>query len=392
MDKIRLGVIGTGSVVREIYQYLYFNSEYRHLLSIEAAADPYEKGLHEFCDKYNIPRDRRFTSYEEMIAKVKLDAVQVNTPDSLHEKPTVFALGQGLDVMVPKPLADTIAGSHHMIEAAKKSGRLIGVDFHKRDDPRIKEAQARYRSGAYGQFQLAVWYMVDRLMVADPNHTPRFFASPDFAEKNSPISFLTVHMADAFIRVVSLKPVKIRATGWSQKLPSLKPIAVKGYDLCDTEVTFENGGVAHIITGWHLPNPAHALTVQSSRMICTEGYVDLTLDQPGYREVIADGIVERNPLFRNFESDGLVTGYGMSRPGRLYQKFLSERNGKLDAKERAAMMDPFELGFWTSVVLEAAEQSLKRGAASAAGVTRGVEVDVPTLLNETLGSAAKTYL
>src|SRR3972149_4566081 len=107
MDKIRLGVIGTGSVVREIYQYLYFSSEYRHLLSIEAAADPYEKGLHDSCDKHNIPRDRRFTNYEEMIAKVKLDAVQVNTPDSLHEKPTVFALGQGLEVMVPKPLAGT---------------------------------------------------------------------------------------------------------------------------------------------------------------------------------------------------------------------------------------------------------------------------------------------
>ena len=40
MNKLRLGVIGTGSVVREIYQYLYFSSEYSHLLSIEAAADP----------------------------------------------------------------------------------------------------------------------------------------------------------------------------------------------------------------------------------------------------------------------------------------------------------------------------------------------------------------
>jgi len=392
MDKIRIGVIGTGSVVREIYQHLFFSSEYSHMLSIEAAADPFEKGLNEFCDKYNIPKDRRFASYEDMIAKVELDAVQVNTPDSLHEKPTVFALGKGLDCMVPKPLADKIEGAHNMIQAMRNSTGLIGVDFHKRDDPRIKECQARYRSGAYGTFQLATWYMLDKLLVADPNHEPRFFASPDFAEKNSPISFLTVHMADAFIRIVGLKPVKVRAHGWKQKLASLKPIASKGYDMCDTEIVFENGGVAHIVTGWQLPNTAHATTVQSSRIVCTDGYVDLGLDMPGYREVIKEAIIERNPLFRNFEADGTVTGYGMSRPGRIYQKFLKNRNGQLSAKERDELNDLFEVGFWTTVVCEAAEQSLDQSKDTHNGVTHGIEIDVASLLKQRLGAAASSYV
>jgi hypothetical protein len=234
--------------------------------------------------------------------------------------------------------------------------------------------------------------MVDKLLVADPNHDPRFFASPDFAAKNSPITFLTVHMADAFMRIISLKPVKVRANGWSQKLPGLKPIPVQGYDLCDTEVTFENGGVAHIVTGWHLPNTAHATTVQSSRIICTDGYVDLGLDMPGFREVIAGGIFERNPLFRNFEADGLVTGYGMSRPGRIYQKFLQNREGKLPASERERLSDLFEVGFWTTVVCEAAEHSLKHGDCSRQGTVRGIEVDVAQLLKDKLGPAASSYM
>jgi predicted dehydrogenase len=327
-----------------------------------------------------------------MIENVELDAVQVNTPDSLHEQPTIYALKKGLDCMVPKPLADTITGAHNMIDTMRGSGRLVGVDFHKRDDPRIKECQARYESGAYGEFQLANWYMVDKLLVADPNHEPRFFASPDFAEKNSPISFLTVHMADAFIRIVGLKPVRVRSHGWKQKLASLSPIASSGYDMCDTEIIFENGGVAHIITGWHLPNTAHAFTVQSSRMICTDGYVDLNLDMPGYREVTDEGIIERNPLFRNFEADGLVTGYGMSRPGRIYQKFMRNRNGELPEKELAQLNDLFELGFWTTVVCEAAEQSLHQSEDTHNGVTHGVEVDVDALLRERLGDAASAYL
>ena len=101
MDKIRLGVIGTGSVVRDIYQHLYFSSEYSKLLSIEAAVDPNEQALNEFCDKYDIGPDRRFTDYDQMIDSMELDAVQV-TPDSLHEQPTVFALERGL-VLGVKP-------------------------------------------------------------------------------------------------------------------------------------------------------------------------------------------------------------------------------------------------------------------------------------------------
>ena len=53
------------------------------------------------------------------------------------------------------------------------------------------------------------------------------------------MSFLTVHMADALMKIVNLIPVQVRATGYSQKLPSLKPIPVKGYDLVDTEILFE---------------------------------------------------------------------------------------------------------------------------------------------------------
>src|ERR1041384_5427964 len=223
-NKIRLGIIGAGSVVREIYQHLYFRSRYSELLEICAVAEPNQEYRDWFGELAGIPIGRRFADYSEMLGSVELDAVQVNTPDHLHCAATVAALNGGFDVLVPKPAAATLKDAHAMIQAAQKNGRFLGVDFHKREDPRIKEAQARYQSGRYGKFQAAVFYMLDKLAVADPNHSPRFFASPDFAEKNTPVSFLTVHMADALIKIVNLIPVQVRATGYSQKLPSLKPI------------------------------------------------------------------------------------------------------------------------------------------------------------------------
>jgi predicted dehydrogenase len=387
-QKLRLGIIGVGAVVREIYQYLYFRSHYSELLEIVAVADPNEQYRNWFCDLAGIPAQHRFVDYKDLLAKCKLDAVQVNTPDHLHCGPTVEALRAGLDVVVPKPTAATVKDAHAMIQAARKTGRFLGVDFHKREDPRIKEAEARFQNGRYGTFQTAVFYMLDKLVVADPNHSPRFFASPDFAEKNTPVSFLTVHMADALMKIVNLIPGQVRATGYSQKLPSLKPIPVKGYDLVDTEIQFESGALAHIITGWALPNTAEAITIQSSRIICSDGLIDLGLDTPGLREVHAEGILEVNPLFRNFEKDKTVTGYGISSPGRLYRQILALQNGKLSAAEREASSHPMTLGFYTTLVLEGAEKSLAEGRKLKSGATLGSAVDLRQLAVRQLGAAA----
>jgi predicted dehydrogenase len=390
--KLRLGVIGAGAVVREIYQHLYFHSHYSHLLDICAVADPNEQCRNWFADLAGLPPDRRFADYRDLLTKVQLDAVQVNTPDHLHCAPTVDALKAGLDVVVPKPTAATVKDAHAMIQAAKDSGRFLGIDFHKREDPRIKEAETRFQSGRYGTFQTAVFYMLDKLAVVDPNHSPRFFASSDFAGKNTPVSFLTVHMADALMKIVNLIPVQVRATGYSQKLPSLKPISVKGYDLVDTEILFENGAQAHIITGWALPNTAESLTVQSGRIICSDGLIDLGLDTPGLREVHAEGIFEVNPLFRNFEKDKTVTGYGISSPGRLYQQILAMQNGKLSAAEREAAIHAMTLGFYTTLVLEGAEKSLATGRKLRTGVTLGPAVDLRQLAVRQLGArAARSY-
>lgn len=390
-DKLRLGVIGAGAVVREIYQHLFFKSDYSARLEICGVAEPNKEYRDWFGELAGLPANRRFASAGEMLAQVELDAAQINTPDHLHCAPALEALSAGLDVVVPKPTAATIRDAHQMIQAARKARRFLGIDFHKREDPRIKEAAARYQGGRYGQLQAAVFYMLDKLLVADPNHAPRFFASPDFAEKNTPVSFLTVHMADALMHIVNLIPVRIRATGYTHKLSSLQPISVKGYDLVDTEVVFATGATAHLLTGWALPNSAWSTTVQSARLICSEGLVDLGLDTPGLREIHPDGIAEVNPLFRNFERDGRVTGYGISSPGRLYEQVLARRGGLLSERELERALSPMALGFYATLVLEGAERSLAQGERMGEGSIVGETVDLRKLAQEQLGAEAGMY-
>jgi hypothetical protein len=190
-----------------------------------------------------------------------------------------------------------------------------------------------------------------------------------------------------------LKPIEIKAIGYKQKLPSLKPVAVDGYDLVDTEIIFKNGGICHIITGWALPNTAHANTVQSARIIGSEGMLDIGIDTPGYHEILTDGIYERNPLFRNFEPDGTVSGYGMRSPGGIIQNMIKYRSGLLSDEEAAKSYSPFGLGFYTTLVCEAAHVSLAQGETIAKGVIKGETVVLRDFLCGQIGdAAAKSYL
>jgi predicted dehydrogenase len=393
VDKLRIGVIGTGSVVREIYQYLYFRSEFTPIIRIEAICDPLEDVMNAFGSQWNIPEERRFTDYRRMLDTVELDAVAVNTPDSLHREPVMTAMERGLDVLLPKPTADKVADAHAMVQKVRETGCFLGVDFHKREDPLTKEARARYAEGVYGTLQSATWYMVDQLKVVDPNYSPRFFASEDFAERNTPVSFLTSHMADTFMIITGLKPVEIRATGYKQKLPSLQPKSVDGYDLVDTEILFESGCLCHIITGWALPNTAHGITTQYARLLGSEGMLELNLDRLGYHEILPDGIFERNVSFRNFEESGLVTGFGMRRPGRILRNILRHKNGEMSTEERRQHDNPLALGFYTTLVCDAAHRSLAQGRELGQGVIRGSSISVPEFLAQEIGEeAARSYL
>ncbi len=398
MDSLRLGIIGTGSVVREIYHYLYFHSEYSRSVSVEAICDSNAGAREEFSRRWKVPSDRCFSGYEEMLTaraggQFELDAVAVNTPDSMHAAPSIAALEAGLDVIVPKPTAERVEEVHRISETADRTGRFFGVDFHKREDPVVKEARARVAGGVYGSFQSATFHMLDRLMVADPNHEPRFFSSPDFAERNSPVTFLTSHMADAFMYITRLKPVEVRATGYRQKLPSLRPIAVNGYDLVDTTVVFEGGASCHIITGWALPNTADCLTVQSGRLVFSDGMLDLWDNHYGFRETTASRIENRNVSFRTFEEDGMVGGYGMDCPGKIIRNILRFRTGEIDVEELRALRSPFMTGFYTTLVCECATASLEAGRAYDNGAVVGAPVDAHDFLAQRIGTAAaKEYL
>ena len=80
-----------------------------------------------------------YTDYKEMLAKEKdLDAVIVATPDFWHSPHTVACLEEGLHVYCEKEMSNTLEGAKKMMEAAKKTGKLLQIGHQRRSNPNYR--------------------------------------------------------------------------------------------------------------------------------------------------------------------------------------------------------------------------------------------------------------
>ena len=79
-----------------------------------------------------------YTDYREMLDKEAdgLDAVIIATPDFWHSEHTVACLEAGLHVYCEKEMSNTLEGARKMVNAAKKTGKLLQIGHQRRSNPR----------------------------------------------------------------------------------------------------------------------------------------------------------------------------------------------------------------------------------------------------------------
>ena len=89
---------------------------------------PHGRSAKEFAEKWNIPFTS--TNLEACIDRPGVDAVILTTPSDQHHDQTLLALRKGKHVQVEIPMALNLADSQHMLEAAKKAGKVLHGDAH----------------------------------------------------------------------------------------------------------------------------------------------------------------------------------------------------------------------------------------------------------------------
>ena len=101
---IKVAVIGVGSI-SECHLDAYVKNKDAELYAI---CDINPETLKRQGERYNIPEERRFLDYKELLKLPEIDAVSVCTWNSEHAPVTIAALQAGKNVLCEKPMATSV--------------------------------------------------------------------------------------------------------------------------------------------------------------------------------------------------------------------------------------------------------------------------------------------
>ncbi len=157
-DHLNVAVIGLGMGRHHLKSYCdYSRSRAVAICDVDAAR------LAQFAAECRIPSDACFTDYRAMLARAKelaLDAASVALPNALHAPVTIDCLRAGLHVLCEKPMAMNVRQAKAMLEAARKAGKRLMINFSYRFMPQTRALKSVVDSGAIGEiyYGRTAWY------------------------------------------------------------------------------------------------------------------------------------------------------------------------------------------------------------------------------------------
>lgn len=148
-DSVRLGFIGSGIRGKQLID--------------EFMAVPGAKGI-AVADLYDGCRQRAkeqlgdgiqaVREYRAVLDNKDVDAVVIATPDHWHEKIVLDALSAGKHVYVEKPMTWSLKEGPRIIDAAKKSGKVLQVGSQAKTSALTAKAKEIIASGALGKVNM----------------------------------------------------------------------------------------------------------------------------------------------------------------------------------------------------------------------------------------------
>jgi len=147
MDKIKVGIVGCGGIA---------NGKHMPSLSklgdveMTAFCDIIEERAGKAADAYGAPGAKVFTDYRKLLELKDISVVHVLTPNVSHAEITIAALEAGKHVMCEKPMAKTAEAARAMLEAARRTGKLLSIGYNGRSDAPQIQARRFVEEGLLG--------------------------------------------------------------------------------------------------------------------------------------------------------------------------------------------------------------------------------------------------
>lgn len=142
--QIGVAIAGCGQITRRRHAPEYQSNPYA---VIRGFYDHTISRAEEMAARYG---GRVYETYEELLADEAVEAVSVCTPNFLHSEMSIRALDAGKHVLVEKPIAESAQRANQMIEAQRRSGKVLMPGHNQRFIPAHQRAKELLGSGMIG--------------------------------------------------------------------------------------------------------------------------------------------------------------------------------------------------------------------------------------------------
>lgn len=166
MNKVKIGIIGTGLIARYHMQALMgCQEEYE----ITALCDIDKDKMEKYALDFGLKEAVQFTDYKEMLSSGTVELVSVCTSNEVHREITVYAAGKGIHVLCEKPLGLDAGEVREMARACGESGVINMTGFTYRHIPALTMIKTMLDNGELGPIRhYKGRFYADRM--ASPDH------------------------------------------------------------------------------------------------------------------------------------------------------------------------------------------------------------------------------
>jgi predicted dehydrogenase len=213
---LRVAVIGAGAFGRNHLRVYRELEQAGEPIQLATVVDSNPAAAAEAAQKFGIPG---FETIEACLAAAgPLDAASICVPTVHHASAAEPLLAAGVDLLIEKPLAASLADADRILEVSRRYGRIVQAGHLERFNPAVTAARQH--------LHLPMFFESHRLSV----FTPRSLDVDVVLD-------LMIHDLDIVLSLVASPVREVRAVGL--------PVLSNKVDIANVRLEFENGCVAN---------------------------------------------------------------------------------------------------------------------------------------------------
>ena len=146
---VTIVAIGAGNRTNKYLEYAIRNPDRMKLVGV---AELNDIRRHAVASKFGLKPEECFADYERFFENpVPADAILIGTPENMHFEPCMKAIEAGYNVLLEKPIAQSLPECCRIAEAARRKGVIVGVCHVLRYHPYFIKIKEIVDSGQLGE-------------------------------------------------------------------------------------------------------------------------------------------------------------------------------------------------------------------------------------------------